>query len=117
MDRDGGILAPLVLHELPVFLLTRIQLSEAVALPIWSYIKRRHGILATDQKRSLNDGVVALAIDGRSPEDVFAGCIKASKETTDQVVGHERQCKLIVVFVVNSPQLILLGIVVFPKPG
>ena len=59
-----------------------IQLRELVALEVWSDVEGRGCVLATDDKGTLDDGIVGFAVDGGGAEDVFAGGFETGKEAT-----------------------------------
>lgn len=114
---DGLIPAPLVLEEFLVLGLGGVELGELIGLPIWSDIESGHSLVATDEESTTDDGVVVLAVDGGGTEDVLAGSLKTGEEATDEVGAHESESQLIVVLVVDTPQGVLLGLVVLPEPG
>jgi hypothetical protein len=115
-DDNGLLPGPLLVDELAVLRLGSIKLGEGVALVVRSDIEARQSILATDEEGTLDDGVVGSAVHGSTAEDVLAGSLKTSEESTDQVGGHEDLGQLIVVLVVDSPEGVLLGVVVLPEP-
>lgn len=116
VDDKGLLPRPLLVDELLVLRLGGIKLGELVALVVRSDIEARESILATDDKRTLDDGVVVSAVHGSTSKDVLAGSLKTSEESTDQVGGHEDLGQLIVVLVVDSPEGVVLGVVVLPEP-
>lgn len=80
VDGNRFVLGPLVLDESFVLGLASVKLGEGVAVNIRGNVKCRNMILTTDYEGSLNDGVVGLAIDGGSAEDVLAGALKTVEE-------------------------------------
>lgn len=92
-----------------------VELLEVVALPVGGNIEGGNVLLASDDESTLDDGVVVLAVDGRTSEDVLAGTLKTVVEATNQVVGHEGEGKLLVVLVVNLPDGVLLEVQVVPE--
>ncbi len=79
--------APLVLHELLVLLLLRVQLGEAIALVVWGNVKCGLFFLTTDDEGTADDAIVSLAVDGGAAEDVFAGGFEAGEKTTCSGLG------------------------------
>lgn len=116
VDDKGLLPGPLLVDELPVLRLGGIKLGELVALVVRSDIEAREFILATDEEGTLDDRVVGGSVHGSTSEDVLAGSLKTSEESTDQVGSHEDLGQLIVVLVVDSPEGVVLGVVVLPKP-
>lgn len=114
-DRD--IPGPEVFDQLAVFLAGVVELLELVALPVRSDVESRDMLLAADQESTTDEALVVLTIDGGSTEEVLARTLETSEETTNQVVGHEGELELIVIFVVNKPERVLFGLVVLPEPG
>jgi hypothetical protein len=116
VDDNGLLPGPLLVDELAVLRLGSIKLGELVALVVRSDIEARESILATDEEGTLDDRVVGSAVHGSTAEDVLAGSLKTSEESTDQVGGHEDLGQLIVVLVVHSPEGVVLRVVVLPEP-
>lgn len=92
-----------------------VELLEVVALPVGGDVEGGNVLLASDDESTLDDGVVVLAVDGRTSEDVLAGTLKTVVEATNQVVGHEGEGKLLVVLVFNLPDGVLLEVQVVPE--
>lgn len=115
VDGDALLPAPGVLNELSVLSLGGVELSELVALPVRGDIESGDVLLATDDESTLDNGVVVLAVDGSTSEDVLAGTLKTVVEAANQVVGHEGEGELIVVLVVNLPERPLLEVEVIPE--
>lgn len=107
---------PLLVDELSVLWLAGVKLGELVALIVRGDIESWESLLTTDDESTLDDAVVGGTVDGSTSEDVLAGSLKTSEETTDQVGGHEDLSKLIIVLVVNSPQGVFLSVEVLPEP-
>lgn len=116
VDDNGLLPKPLGLEVLLVLRLGGVKLGEAVALVIGSDIEDREVVLATNDEGTLNDGVVALAVDRGAAKEVLARTLQAGVEATNEVVGHESQGKLVVVLVVNAPDRVLLERNVRPEP-
>lgn len=108
VDGNGLLPQPLLLKEVLVGSVLGVELLEGVALVVGSDIEDGLELLATDDESTLDDRVVALAIDGGAAEEILAGSLQTGVEATDEVVGHESQGKLIVVLVVNAPDGVLL---------
>ena len=115
VDGDALLPAPGILDELSVLRLGGVELSELVALPVRGDVESRNVLLTSDDESTLDNGVVVLAVDGSTSEDVLAGTLKTVVEATNQVVGHEGEGKLIVVLVVNLPDRPLLEVEVVPE--
>jgi hypothetical protein len=114
-DRD--VPSPEVVNQLTVLFAGVVELLEVIAFPVRGDIESGDGLLATDQEDTSDEAVVVLSIDTSSTEEVFARSLETSEEATNQVVSHEGKLELIVIFVVNEPQGVLLGLVVLPEPG
>ena len=82
INLDRLVPAPLVLHELLILGLSRVELGELVALKVRGDIESGESLVATDKEGTLDDGVVAGAIDGGGAEDVFAATFKTGEEAT-----------------------------------
>lgn len=108
---------PEVFDQLAVFLVGVVELLELVALPVRGDVESGNVLLTTDQESTTDEALVVLTIDGGSTEEVLARTLKTSEETTNQVVSHEGELELIVIFVVNKPERVLFGLVVLPEPG
>jgi hypothetical protein len=115
IDSNALLPAPGILDELSILRLGGVELDETVALPIGGDVESGNVLLASDNESTLDDGVVVLAVDGSTSEDVLAGTLKTVVEATNQVVGHEGESKLIVVLVVNLPDRPLLEVEVIPE--
>ena len=115
VDGDALLPAPGILDELSVLGLGGVELGELVALPVRGDVESGNVLLASDDESTLDDGVVVLAVDGSTSEDVLAGTLKTVVEATNQVVGHEGEGKLLVVLVVNLPDGPLLEVEVVPE--
>lgn len=115
---DGGRLLPTpnILDKLAVFRLARVELGELVALVVGSDIESGDVFLATDDKGTLDDGVVVLTVNGGTSEDELARSLKAGVEATNQVVGHEGEGELVIVLVVDLPDGVFLEVDVLPEP-
>lgn len=87
VDRDGLVPCPLVVDELLVLSLLGVELGELVALVVGGDIESREGLLSTDDEGTLDDGIVALSVDGRGTKDVLAAGLETSKESTCNVVS------------------------------
>lgn len=119
-DLSGGVLVLLAVvndrlvpcpHGLDkslVLFLGGVQLSELVALVVGSYVKDGDVVIATDDKGTLDDRVVVLAVYGGAAEQVLTRTLKTGVETANKVVGHESQGQLIVVLVLASPDRVVL---------
>lgn len=103
IDGDALLPAPAVLDKLAVGRIVGVELLEGVALVVRSDVEDGEVVLSTDDESTLDDGVVVLSVDGSASEDVLAGSLKTGVKTTNQVVGHEDQGKLLVVLVVDLP--------------
>jgi hypothetical protein len=117
VDDDRLVPSPHVVDELLVLGLGGVELGEGVRLHVGGDIERRLGLLATDDKGTLDDRVVGLAEDGASTEDVLAATLETREEATDLVVAHEGEGKLLVVLVVEAPDRELVELAVLPEPG
>lgn len=117
VHNDRDIPGPHVGDVLPVLLVGVVELGELVALPVGGNVESGLELLAADQEDTTDDVVVVGTVNGLSTEEVLARSLQTSVETTDQVVGHEGELKLVVVLVVNAPQRVLVGLVVLPEPG
>ena len=109
VNGDTLLPRPHVLEESLVIGVVTVQLLELVALPIRSNVEDTNVVLSTDDESTLDDRVVVFAVDGGSTEEVLARTLKTSVESTNQVVGHEGEGELLIVFVVNSPDRVLVG--------
>lgn len=78
---DGLVPAPLVLQELLILGLGRIELAELVALIVGCDIEGGESLVATDEEGTSDDGVVAGTVDGGSAEEVFAAAFETSEES------------------------------------
>lgn len=125
-DGDAGVAlrrlpnAPAVLNDLAVSLRRSIELSVIVALPVGSNIEGNLVVLTTNHEDTVDKAVALDTVHGLSAEEVLAGSLKTSVETTDQVVDHEHHGLLVeiwVVVVVDLPEGVLLGVEVLPEPG
>lgn len=117
VDDDGLVPGPHVVDELAVLGLAGVELGEAVGLDVRGDVEGRHGLLATDDEGTLDDGVVGLAKDGTATEDVLAAGLETSEETTDLVVAHEGHGELVVELEVEAPDGELIELAVLPEPG
>lgn len=81
LDLNRLIPAPLVLEVRLVLVLVVIQLGEFVALVIGGNVEGWESFVATDEEDTLDDGVVARAIDGGGAEEVLAGAFESVEET------------------------------------
>lgn len=117
VNDDRDIPGPHVGNVLLVILVGGVELGELVALPVGGHVEGGLVLLAADQEDTTDDVVIVGTVDRLSTEEVLAGSLQTSVETTDQVVGHESELELVVVLVVNAPQRVLLGLVVLPEPG
>ncbi|THZ99421.1 hypothetical protein D6C82_05163 [Aureobasidium pullulans] len=109
--------SPHGLDELLVLGVLRVELLELVRLDIGSNVEGGESLLATDKEGTTDERVVGATVDGSGTEDVLAGSLKTGEETTDLVVAHEGEGKLVVVLVVHSPEGVLLEVNVLPEPG
>lgn len=82
VDLDGLVPRPLVVDKLLVLGVLGVELGELVALIVGSDIEGGDSLLATDDESTLEDGVVALAVDGSTTEDVLAASLETGEETT-----------------------------------
>jgi len=82
INNDRGVPGPDVLDVLAVSLTVGVELVEVVALPVRSDIESRGGFLATDKEDTLVDTGVVGTVDTLAAEDVLAGSLKTSVETT-----------------------------------
>ncbi|THX29268.1 hypothetical protein D6D10_08970 [Aureobasidium pullulans] len=105
------------LDELLVLGVLGVELLELVRLDIGSDVEGGESLLATDKEGTTDERVVGATVDGSGTEDVLAGSLKTGEETTDLVVAHEGEGKLVVVLVVHSPEGVLLEVDVLPEPG
>ena len=69
---DWLLPSPLVVDELLILWLGGIELSELVALVVWSDIESWNCILATDDEGTLNNRVICGTVDGSRSEDVLS---------------------------------------------
>ncbi|TIA29845.1 hypothetical protein D6C78_09973 [Aureobasidium pullulans] len=109
--------SPHGLDELLVLGVLGVELLELVRLDIGSDVEGGESLLATDKEGTTDERVVGATVDGSGTEDVLAGSLKTGEETTDLVVAHEGEGKLVVVLVVHSPEGVLLEVDVLPEPG
>lgn len=116
VDGDWLLPSPLVINELLVLWLRGIKLGERITLVVWSDIESVEGILTTDDESTLDDRVTLNPVDGSTTEDVLAGTLKTSEETTNEVGSHEDFGKLIVILIIDLPERVLLGVEVLPEP-
>jgi hypothetical protein len=117
VDDDGLVPGPHVVDELLVLGLGGVELGEGVGLHVGGNLKGRGGVLAADDKGTLDDGVVVDAEDGTGTEDVLAAALETGEETADLVVAHEGHGELVVVLEVHAPERELLEVAVLPEPG
>lgn len=117
VDGDRLVPGPHVVDELLVLLLGGVELGELVGGHVGSNLEGGGGVLATDDKGTLDDGVVGLAEDGTGTEDVLAAALETGEEATDLVVAHESHGELLVVEVVEAPDRELVELAVLPEPG
>lgn len=82
INNDRGVPGPDVLDVLAVSLAVGVELVEVVALPVRSDIESRDGFLATDKEDTLVDTGVVGTVDTLAAEEVLAGSLKTSVETT-----------------------------------
>ncbi len=107
---------PLGLDKLTVLGLGGVELGELVALIIGSDVEDGKVVIATDDKGTLDDGVVVDAIDGGGAEQVLAGTLQTVVEASNEVVGHEGHGELIIVLVLDLPDRVLVELDVLPEP-
>lgn len=81
VDDKGLVPGPLVVDELAVLGLLGVELGEGVALVVGGDIESGESVLAANNESTLDDGVVALAVDGSTAEDVLAGSLETGEET------------------------------------
>lgn len=114
---DWDVPCPEVFDQLAVFLFGVVELLELVALPVRGDVESGDVLLAANQESTTDEALVVLAIDRGSTEEVLARSLETSEETANQVVSHEGELKLVIIFVVNKPERVLFGLVVLPEPG
>ena len=103
VNLDRLIPSPHIVDELSVLLTSWVQLSVAVGLPVWSNVKGRLELLTSNHDGTDDTVVVVLTVDDETTEHVPDGGRQSVEEPTDQVVRHESQSQLIVVFVLDLP--------------
>lgn len=113
---NGLVPGPLSLNVGPVLGVGGVELGELVALVVGSDIENRLELVAADDKGSLNDGVVVLAVHGGATEHILARALHTGVEATNQVVGHEGEGELIVVLVPALPDGVLSEGNILPEP-
>lgn len=117
LTHNRDVPGPEVFDQLAVFLIGVVELLELVALPVRGDVESGDVLLATNQESTTDEALVVLTVDGGSTEEVLARTLETSEETTNQVVCHEGELELIVIFVVNKPERVLFRLVVLPEPG
>ena len=68
---DRFIPGPRIPDKLLVSLTRRIQFLEIVAFEIWSTVERDNMIISPNQERARDGGIVVLAEDEQTAEQVF----------------------------------------------
>lgn len=116
VNNDGLVPRPLSLDVGAVLRVGGVKLLKVVALVVGSDVEDGLVVIATDDKGTLNDGVVVLAKDGGAAKEVLAGTLQAVVEATNQVVGHEGKSELVVVLVAALPDGVLGEGNVLPEP-
>ena len=117
VDNDGLVPGPHVVDKLLVLGVGGVELGEGVGLHVGGDLEGGGSLLATDDKGTLDDGVVGLAEDSTGTEDVLAAALETGEETTDLVVAHEGHGELLVVLEVHAPERELVELAVLPEPG
>lgn len=91
------------LKERFVLSIVEINLLIAVRLPVRSDVNNGFVILPAKDKYSADDRVVVGAQNTNGAKEVFARCLKAVEEASDQVRRHECQCQLLRILEVRPP--------------
>lgn len=83
---NGLVPSPLSLNVGLVLRAAGVQLDELVALVVGSNVEDGLVVITTDDKSTLNDGVVVLAEDRGAAEEVLARSLQTVVEAADQIV-------------------------------
>ena len=73
--------------------------------------------MPSHEESALDGAVVGDAVDAGGAEEVSAAGLETGEEASDQVGGHEGHGQLVVVFVVDGPERVLVEFAVLPEPG
>lgn len=81
MNLDRLVPAPLVIDEFLVLRFAGIKLGELIALVVGCNVKGRLRFLATDDKGTLDNGVIFDAVNRGAAKDVLAGTLEAGEKS------------------------------------
>ncbi len=81
LNLDRLVPAPLVIDEFLVLRFAGIKLGELIALVVGCNVKGRLRFLATDDKGTLDNGVIFDAVNRGAAKDVLAGTLEAGEKS------------------------------------
>lgn len=82
LEGETRVEGPDVLNELAVSLVGGVELGKLVALPVGGDAEGGGSLSATGKEGTVNEAGVVSTEDGLSTEEVLAGTLKTSVETT-----------------------------------